>query len=86
VCDCAEENQYAPLNSTSGSANPRTAIDTLAWLIEDAFQGDPSHSLLANLRDLRDNEWTVLPPGAGRSIADMLEHVGWCKWMYENYA
>ncbi len=73
-------------NQSSGNANFRTAIDTLVWLIEDAFQGDSSHSLLANLHDLKDNESTSLPTGAGRSIADILEHVGWCKWMYENYA
>ena len=24
--------------------------------------------------------------GAGHSIADILEHVGWSKWMYEDYA
>jgi uncharacterized damage-inducible protein DinB len=64
----------------------RIAIDTLAWLIEDAFQGDPSHSLLANLHDLREEDWTALPDGSGRSIADILEHVGWSKWMYEEYA
>ena len=64
----------------------RTAIDTLAWLIEEAFDGDPEHSLLANLRDLRDADWSALPPGAGRSVADILEHVAWCKWMYEDYA
>jgi uncharacterized damage-inducible protein DinB len=73
-------------NQSSGNANSRTAIDTLVWLIEDAFQGDSSHSLLVNLHDLKDNEWASLPTGAGRSIADILEHVGWCKWMYENYA
>jgi uncharacterized damage-inducible protein DinB len=71
---------------SDGNARSRTAIDTLVWLIEDAFQGDSSHSLLANLHDLKDNECTSLPVGAGRSIADILEHVGWCKWMYENYA
>jgi uncharacterized damage-inducible protein DinB len=64
----------------------RTAIDTLAWLIEDAFDGDPSHSLLANLREMRDEDWTAMPGGGGRSIADILEHVGWSKWMYEDYA
>lgn len=64
----------------------RTAIDTLAWLIEDAFQGDPDQSLLANLRNLRDEDWLVLPPGASRSISEILEHVGWSKWMYEDYA
>jgi hypothetical protein len=68
------------------SNNPRVAIDTLAWLIEDAFERDPAHALLANLHDLHDDEWTRLLPGAGRSIADILEHVGWSKWMYEDYA
>jgi uncharacterized damage-inducible protein DinB len=61
-------------------------IDTLAWLIEDAFEGDPEHSLLANLRDLRNEDWMALPPGGNRSIATILEHVGWCKRMYEDYA
>jgi uncharacterized damage-inducible protein DinB len=64
----------------------RTAIDTLAWLIEEAFDGDPAHSLLANLQDLRGEDWTATPGGSGRSIADILEHVGWSKWMYEDYA
>ena len=64
----------------------RTAIETLAWLIEEAFAGDPSHSLLANLHDLPEEAWTALPPGGGRSIADILEHVAWSKWMYEDYA
>jgi uncharacterized damage-inducible protein DinB len=67
-------------------ANARIALDTLAWLIEDAFEGDPSHSLLANLRDVPDELWTAVTPGGGRSIADILEHVGWCKWMYKDYA
>ena len=73
-------------NQSREYTSSRSAIDTLVRLIEDAFQGDLSHSLLANLHDLKDNEWTSLPTGAGRSIADILEHVGWCKWMYENYA
>jgi len=71
---------------SKGNVSSRTIIDTLVWLIDDAFQGDPSHSLLANLHDLKEDEWTRLPISAGRSIADILEHVGWCKWMYENYA
>jgi uncharacterized damage-inducible protein DinB len=61
-------------------------IDTFVWLIQDAFEGDPDHSLLANLRDLSEQDWTALPSGAGRSIAEILEHVGWSKWMYEDYA
>lgn len=67
-------------------ASSRTALQTLIWMIEDAFDGDPDHSLLANLRNLQDEEWTCLPQGGTRSVADVLEHVGWSKWMYEEYA
>lgn len=66
--------------------NAHIAIDTLAGLIHDAYEGDPEHSLLANLREVTDRDWHALLPGGGRSIADILEHVGWCKWMYEDYA
>ena len=68
------------------SSASRVVIDTLARLTEEAFDGDPSHSLLANLHDLREEDWTARPGGSGRSIADILEHVGWSKWMYEDYA
>ena len=67
-------------------SSSRVAVDTLAWLIEDAFNADPSHSLLANLHNLRKEDWTAMPAGSGRSIADILEHVGWSKWIYEDYA
>jgi uncharacterized damage-inducible protein DinB len=67
-------------------ARSRSALETLLWLIEDAFDGDPDHSLLANLRSLQVEEWTRLPPSGTRSVADVLEHVGWSKWMYEEYA
>jgi uncharacterized damage-inducible protein DinB len=73
-------------NRSASLPNSHVAIDTLAWLIEDAFQGDPSHSLMANVHALSEADWTALPPGAGRSIADILEHVAWSKWMYEDYA
>jgi len=64
----------------------RTALETLAWLSDEAFAGDPDHSLLANLKGLAEHEWTALPSGAGRSIAEIVEHAGWAKWMYEDYA
>jgi uncharacterized damage-inducible protein DinB len=64
----------------------RKMIDTLCWLIEEAFSDDPDQSLMSNLANLHEQDWTALPPGAGRSISEILEHVGWCKWMYENYA
>lgn len=67
-------------------SNSRVAIDLLARLIEEAFDGDPAHSLLANLHNLHEEDWTATPSESGRSIADILEHVGWSKWMYEDYA
>ena len=70
----------------SNAQSNRTTLDTLCWLIEAAFGSEDSHSLMANLKDLREEDWNTLPPGGGRSIADILEHVGWCKWMYEDYA
>jgi uncharacterized damage-inducible protein DinB len=79
-------NELVQEDEKSSSDSSRTAVDTLAWLVEEAYSGDPEHSLLANLHDLREEDWTASPPGDGRSIADMLEHVAWCKWMYENYA
>jgi uncharacterized damage-inducible protein DinB len=71
---------------TTRLQNTRLAIDTLCWLIEYAFEGDLSDSLMINLKDIREEDWNAIPPGGGRSIADILEHVGWCKWMYEDYA
>jgi uncharacterized damage-inducible protein DinB len=67
-------------------AESRVAIETLAGLSEYAFEGDSDESLMANLRDMRDGDWTALPSGADRTIADVLEHVGWAKWMYEDFA
>ena len=67
-------------------SDPRPGIEMLAWLTELAFHADPHHSLLANLRRLRPEDWTALPTGGGRTIADILEHVGWAKWMYEDCA
>jgi uncharacterized damage-inducible protein DinB len=64
----------------------RVAIETLAGLSEYAFEGDSDESLMANLHDMREGDWTALPPGAERTIADVLQHVGWAKWMYEDYA
>lgn len=62
------------------------ATTTLVWLSENAFEGDSAYSLMANLSNLRDEDWDTVPSGGGRSIADILEHVGWAKWMYQDYA
>jgi hypothetical protein len=41
---------------------------------------------MGHLLDMREGDWTALPPGAERTIADVLEHVGWAKLMYEDNA
>lgn len=64
----------------------REKTEVLLWLLGEAFEGDPEQSLLANLRDVGEEEYLALPPGGGRSIGDILEHVAWAKWMYEDYA
>ncbi len=74
--------QKLPANDISD----RKEIDTLCWLIEDAFDGNTSNSFMNNLTNVREQDWTALPSGGERSISDILEHVGWCKWMYEDYA
>jgi len=68
------------------TAQNHSLLDTLCWLISEAFEGVSTSSLLSNLANLRVEDWAALPPGGGRSIADILEHIGWSKWMYEDYA
>ena len=68
------------------ASTSRVSLETLVALAEDAFEGDPRQSLLANVSRLRDQDWSALPAGGGRTIAEILEHVAWSKWMYENYA
>jgi uncharacterized damage-inducible protein DinB len=67
------------------SPNKHAVLDMFCWMIEEAFDGD-EQSLMANLKNIREEDWTALPPGGGRSIADILEHIGWCKWMYQDFA
>ena len=76
----------ASITQSNHAAGDRKVLDALCWLIEDAFESDLSGSLIGNLANLKEKDWTALPPGGERSIADILEHVGWCKWMYEDYA
>jgi uncharacterized damage-inducible protein DinB len=67
-------------------SSPNPVITTLVWLSENVFEGEYAYSLMANLKNLRDEDWDTIPSGGERSIADILEHVGWSKWMYQDYA
>lgn len=61
-------------------------ITALVQLSENVFQGAGAYSLMANLNNLRDEDWNTAPPGGERPIVDIVEHVGWAKWMYQDYA
>ena len=64
----------------------RKEINLFLWLLEEAYRGDGNHSLLGNLRRVGVEDWNEPPQGGGRSLASILEHVGWAKWMYQDYA
>lgn len=71
---------------SSPSHPSHQVIDLLCWQIETAFDSPDSQSLLANLKNISLEDWKTPPSGGHRTIADILEHVGWCEWMYEDYA
>jgi hypothetical protein len=62
------------------------AVDHYLFLLDEAFQGSEWHALLGNLRAVTDDDWTWVPTGGERSIRDIVQHVGGCKFMYENHA
>ena len=62
------------------------AVETLLYLMDEAFQGsDHEQDLLANLRNVRPEDWLWLPPGGARPIAAIVGHVGACKYAYDNH-
>ena len=70
----------------------RGGIDALLDLMDEAFRGagieesNESQALLPNLATVTPDQWRALPTGAARSIADIANHVGACKIMYDDYA
>lgn len=61
------------------------AVSELLDLLDTAFEGT-GHSLLDNLQPVSSDDWTWVPPGGQRSIRDIVQHVGGCKFMYDDYA
>ena len=62
------------------------AVNQLLYLLDEAFAGEDWHSLLGNLRAVAPEEWRWVPPGGQRSLRDLVQHVGSCKFMYDNHA
>ena len=63
-----------------------SSIQQLLYLMDEAFEGNDSHSLLANLRSVHDDDWLWRPPDGSRSIFDIVQHVGEAKYVYDNHA
>jgi hypothetical protein len=62
------------------------SVEQVLFLLDQAFEGDPWHSLLGNLGSVPPEGWSWVPEGGDRSIREIVEHVGSCKLMYENHA
>ena len=63
----------------------RAAIDALLYLLDESFSGNDEHSLMANLRSVRTEDWLWKPQEGHRSIRRIAEHAGTAYWVYENH-
>ncbi len=69
----------------------RTAIEQLLYMMDQAFEGDPSgrrhwHALLVNLASCRDEDWTWLPADGKRTVLGLVKDLGYCKYVYASQA
>ncbi|MGB3307698.1 MAG: DinB family protein [Thermomicrobiales bacterium] len=55
-------------------------------LEEHGFGWDHWHSLLWNLHNVAPDEWTRLPPGGGRTIRELVVHMGSTFLMYASHS
>ena len=74
-------------------STPMSQVESLVLLLDHSleetageFAFDHWHSLIWNLHNTRAEDWEVNPPGGGRSIGDIVRHLGLCYLMYENHA
>lgn len=65
---------------------PRDVLQHLIWQLDQAFQGKPEHSLLANLSSVTNAGLDQLPPSGGRTMRDLIIHCGSIKSMHANHA
>lgn len=62
----------------------RSRVDELLGQLDAAYDRGDWHSLRGNLADVPAGAWDWTPPGASRSVRDIVRHLGGCKLMYEN--
>ncbi len=64
----------------------RAAIEQYLYLMDEAFDAPGNHPLLSNLRSLKDEDWLWTPPGGERTVSQIVEHIGECKYVYDSSA
>jgi uncharacterized damage-inducible protein DinB len=71
----------------------RIEVDTYVKLLDhimeehaSAFGADHWHSLARNLSTVRHEDWNARPTGGGRTIRELIIHIGGCFLMYGNHA
>ena len=63
-----------------------SSIEQLLYLMDQAFEGHGEHALLSNLRSVQEEDWRWVPPDGGRSIFDIVQHVGEARFVYDSHA
>ena len=61
------------------------AIQQLLYVMDQAFEDNREHSLLGNLSSVKDDDWRWVPPDGGRSIFDIVKHVGEARYAYDYF-
>jgi hypothetical protein len=69
----------------------RTAIDTLLYAMDRALDGGRGspfawHTLAGNLAAIDRKDWSWRPPDGGRTVWDLVEHIGGPPYVYESQA
>jgi len=64
----------------------QTKFSQILYLFDEAFEGKDWNSLLTNLGSVKGGDWLWVAPGGRRSIRDIVQHVGSCKFVYHNRA
>lgn len=62
----------------------KVAVNTLLFVMDNAFEKSRSHSLASNLRSVTEEDYTR--EHEGRSIREMVRHVAAAKHVYDNQA
>jgi uncharacterized damage-inducible protein DinB len=63
----------------------RAAVEMLTYLLDQAFEGNDEHSLLANLVNVTPEDWLARPVEGARNIRELVDHAGVAKYLYGDH-